>query len=89
MEMLNIMHDDVNTGEFPDQRPVTRSLDVFFHLRLKIQKKKNRGDLRRHRDHYDVNVMSVENDSVRIYFRLQHSSLILTQTPIRLFNLWW
>ena len=46
-------------GEFPTQRPVTRSFDVFFDLRLNngwvsIRKA---GDLRRHRGHYDVNVM--------------------------------
>ena len=43
-------------GEFPTQRPVTRSFDVFFDLRLN---KRNRqaGDLRRHRVHYDVTVM--------------------------------
>ena len=40
-------------GEFPAQRPVTRSFDVFFHLRLN----KRLSDLRRHRAHYDVMVM--------------------------------
>ena len=68
-------HDDVNkwdiirvtghlcgefTGEFPAQRPVTRSLDVFSdHLRLKNGWVNNReaGDLRRHRTHYDVTAM--------------------------------
>ena len=46
------------TGEFPTQRPVTQSLDVFCDLRLnKRLSKQNIGDLRRHRAHYDVNVM--------------------------------
>ena len=36
--------------EFPTQRPVTRSFDGFFDLRLN-------GYLRRHRAHYDVIVM--------------------------------
>ena len=47
------------TGEFPTQRPVTRSFDVFFDLRLNKQLSKNReaGDLRRHRAHYGVTVM--------------------------------
>ena len=48
------------TGEFPSQRPVTRSFGVFFDLRLNKQlSKKNHeaGDLRRHRAHYDVTVM--------------------------------
>ena len=43
------------TGEFPTQRPVTRSFDVFFDLRLKNLEA---SDLRRHCVHYDVIVMS-------------------------------
>ena len=42
------------TGEFPTQRPVTRSFDVFFDLRLN---KRLVNDLRRHRAHYDVTIM--------------------------------
>ena len=47
-------------GEFPAQRPVTRSFDVFFDLRLNKRLINNReaGDLRRHRGHYDVIVMN-------------------------------
>ena len=48
------------TGEFPSQRPVTRSFDVLFDLRLNELLRKNSreaGDLRRHRTHYDVTVM--------------------------------
>ena len=47
-------------GEFPAQRPVTRSFDVFFDLRLKNDWVNNSedGDLRRHRAHHDVTVMS-------------------------------
>ena len=43
----------------PQQRPVTRSFDVFFDRRLKNGLVNNReaGDLRRHRTHYDVAVM--------------------------------
>ena len=46
-------------GEFPAQRPVTRSFDVFFDLRLNKRFKNNReaGVLRRYRAHYDVIVM--------------------------------
>ena len=46
-------------GEFPAQRPVTRSCDIFFGLRLNKRLNKNceAGDLRRHRAHYDVTVM--------------------------------
>ena len=47
------------TGEFPAQRPVTRSFDVFFDLCLNKRLRNNReaGDLRRHQAHYDVTVM--------------------------------
>ena len=46
-------------GEFPTQRPVTRSFDVFFDLRLNKRLSNNReaGDLRRYGGHYDVIVM--------------------------------
>ena len=46
-------------GEFPAQRPVTRSFDVFFDLRLNKRLENNceAGDLRRYRAHYDVIVM--------------------------------
>ena len=48
-------------GEFPAQRPVTRSFDVFFDLRLINGWVNNRkaGDLRRYRIHYDVTVMRI------------------------------
>ena len=51
------------TGEFPSQRPVTRSCDAFFHLGMnkRLSKNRNDGDLRRHRDHYDVIVMRYLN----------------------------
>ena len=44
------------SGEFPAQRPVTRSFDVFFDLRLnqRLSKQSEAGDLRRYRAHYDV-----------------------------------
>ena len=41
-------------GEFLAQRPVTRSFDVFFDLRLS-----KAGDLRRYRAHCDVIVMEI------------------------------
>ena len=44
------------TGEFPAQRPVTQSFDVFFHLCLNKRLSES-GDLRRNRAHYDVIVM--------------------------------
>ena len=47
------------SGEFPSQRPVTRSFNVFFDLRLINDwiNTRGAGDLRRHRAHYDVIVM--------------------------------
>ena len=47
------------TGEFPAQRPVARSFDVVFYLRLnkRLSKQSEADDLRRHRGNYDVIVM--------------------------------
>ena len=47
------------TGEFPAQRPVTRSFDVSFDLRLNEGWVNNReaGDLKPRRTHYDVTIM--------------------------------
>ena len=49
------------TGEFPSQRPVTRSFDVSFHLHPNkpLSKQSWAGDLRRHRAHYHVIVMEM------------------------------
>ena len=60
-------------GEYPAQRPVTRSFDVFFDLRLINGWVNNRkaGDLRRYRAHYDVMVMTWKawgRDKMRIIF---------------------
>ena len=48
-------------GEFPAQRPVTQSFDVFFDLRLnnRLSKQSWDGDLRRYRAHYDVIVIVI------------------------------
>ena len=46
-------------GDFPTQRPVTRSLEFFF-IYARINDWVNNlgsGDLKRHRGHYNVNVM--------------------------------
>ena len=54
-----------NPGEFPAQRPMMRSFDVFFDLRLnKRVNKRESGDLRCHCGHYDVNVMFVAGQTV-------------------------
>ena len=44
------------TGEFPSQRPVTRSFDVFFDLHLNKRLSKQSGG---YRAHYDVIVMII------------------------------
>ena len=63
-------------GEFPTQRPVTRSFDVFFFfICVWINgwvNNREAGDLRRHRVHYDVIAMTPEYD-ISAYF---------TQNPI-------
>ena len=50
------------TGDFPAQKPVTRSFDIFFDLRLIHGWVNNReaGDLGRHRPHYAVIVMNAK-----------------------------
>ena len=48
------------SGEFPSQKPMTQSFDIFFDLSLKKNGWVNireAGDLRRHRAHYDVIVI--------------------------------
>ena len=54
-------------GEFPSQRPVTRSFDVFFDLRLnkRLTNNQNAGELRRHRAYYDVTVMKLIQPQLR------------------------
>ena len=57
------------TGEFPAQRPVTRSFDVFFGLCLnkRLINTRETGDLRRHGSHYDVTVMKISMAKVSEY----------------------
>ena len=77
------------TGEFPAQRPVTRSFDVFFDLHPNKHFSKhppevnNReaGDLRRHRTHYDVIVMP-DGQSISHLFLLYVSSSMMLSTPL-------
>ena len=48
------------TGEFPAQRTVTRSFDIFFDWRLNkrlLINNREVGDLKRHHAHYDVIAM--------------------------------
>ena len=59
------------TGEFPSQRPVTRSFDVFFDL-----VDCDAGDLRRHRGHYDVTVMPICCTSIELTSVLCQRSIV-------------
>ena len=62
METFSALLASPVTGESPPPRPVTRSFDVFFDLRLnKRLSKRVAGDLRRHRAHYDLTVMAPRN----------------------------
>ena len=63
------------TGEFPAQRPVMWSFDVFFDLRLnKRQYKGKAGDLRCHHARYDVTVVIKD-------FEIQQTNLVLWDSP--------
>ena len=50
------------TGDFPAQRPVTRSFEVFYdlHLSKRLNKHREAGNLIRHRAHYDVIAMGLK-----------------------------
>ena len=65
-------------GEFPSQRPVTRSFNVFCDLRLKQHNNwvnnGDAGDLRRHRAHYGVIVMCIVSFDLRLNKRLGKQS---------------
>ena len=71
-------------GEFPTQRPVTRSFDVFFDLCLN-KWLSEAGDLRRYRAHYDVIVMgstlSVWSNKMWIITEIGPRSDLFTAQP--------
>ena len=46
------------TGEFPEQRPVKQSFDIFFDLCYNQLSVEQTLDLRCHHAHYDIIVMS-------------------------------
>ena len=70
------------TGEFPAQRPVTRSFDVFFDLRLnkRLGKQREAGGLRRYRAHYDITVMSYVIHVIYFTIPVSVSSLALEKS---------
>ena len=88
-------------GEFPAQRPVTRSFDVFFDLRLNkrlsqagdLRRHRQAGDLRRYRAHYDVIVMAGGGIYIYIYIYIyqveaQHQMWKVSQIW-QTFQIWW
>ena len=84
------------TGEFPSQRPVTRSFDVFLWYAAWINNWVNNrevGDLRQPRAHYDVTVMQSSYDKLRRAMTRSHrcASLLLRihfNTQAYIFPLW-
>ena len=76
------------TDEVPAQRPVTRSFDFFFDLRLKHSwaNDGDAGDLRRHRTHYDVIVMNVDRLIFTTSTRLIGVRYVCTDTPEDVFH---
>ena len=70
------------TSEFPAQRPVTLSFDVFFDLRLntRLSKQSVIGNLIRHCVHYDVTVMNVIH--IRSLARVRYDKLTASKPPL-------
>ena len=86
------------TGEFLSQRPVTRSFDVYFELRLNkiLSKQSWAGDLRRHRSHYDVIVMLQEKVGLRRSRMCERPCRVMLKSPsirhwmiMHVSNLYW
>ena len=81
-------------GEFPAQRPMTRSFDIFFDLRLNNDWVNNRdvGDLRRYRAHCDVIVMV---KPLSLMCCMQYHRAIVDRYILRIYRLlsarlqWW
>ena len=78
--------------DFPSQRPVTRSFDIFFDVGLnkRLSKQSDAGDLRRHGAHCDVTIMLFTKQMLTIYAFTQQmgkkqsdnrSPLDLVRTP--------
>ena len=68
------------TGEFPSQRPVAKSFDVFFDLRLNTRSSED-GDLRRPRPHYDVIVMEWTQGVERLAVVYSQSNYFINIDP--------
>ena len=73
------------TFEYPSQRPVTPSFDIFFNLRL--NKHRDTGDLILHRAHYDVIGMTFQLCLIVKVVTLSHDSDIdIAQKSSKYFN---
>ena len=83
------------TGEFPSQKPLTRSFDIFFDLRLKNRwaNKRGAGDLRRHRAHYDVIEMFrlMDGNTLRPGRNKRHFAYDVSNafSWMKIFEFWW
>ena len=70
------------TGEFPAQRPVTQSFDVFCAWINGRVNNREAGDLRRYdvpfETHYDITVMTNELDRVTELSRYLYGWLVVT-----------
>ena len=67
-------------GEFPAQRPVTRSFDVCSSICAWINawvNNREAGDLRRYRAHYDFIVMNEENNHNKTVYTLYKRWMLL------------
>ena len=72
-------------GEFPAQRPVTRSFDVLLVYAWINDWVNNSeaGDLRRHRGHYDVNVMTMHDTTATTHHEIISLCGLLTTQIIK------
>ena len=65
------------TGEFPAQKPVTRSFDIFFHLCLNKRLSKQSWGWWRHRADYNVIVMYGDfNRTIKLVWMLCERKLV-------------
>ena len=61
------------TGEFPTQRPVSRSFNIYLFICAWMNRWVNNreaGDLRRHRAHYDVILMNPAKSGFRNHIKM-------------------
>ena len=70
------------TGEFPSQRPVTASFDVFLdpHLNKRLRKQSMRRFFRGRRTHYDVTVMCIFHLQYEMMFIIFHVNRLRTSS---------